>query len=118
MSETHQWNVEIEQVGTITGQIHSSTIYYSGPFPVGTTQVVVDLSVENTGDTEGDIYWQLYEYPGDTQLENLLNEGVILCGIGTGCHVGPLQAVIPVGSGPYPVGVKVWGESETEPSWG
>lgn len=117
MSNTHQWAVQIS-AGQVIGNIHPSSLFFTGPFAPGSTETVMYLAVENTGDTDGNIFWRLYEYPGDA-MEQLIDYGVISCAVGAApCIVGNINATMPSGITTYPLGVKVWGEDESEPSWG
>ena len=116
MSDTHQWEVEIS--GQVIGVIHFSTEYYTGPFDPGSNAIVVDLKVKNTGDKDGNIYWKLFEYPNSPQ-EQLLDSDQIFCAYSSAyCNYGSIMILIPTGLTIYPLGIKVWGEDETEPSWG
>lgn len=117
MSDTHQWEVIIS-AGQVIGVIHFSTEYYTGPFDPGSNAIVVDLKVENTGDEDGFIYWKLFEFPNSSQ-EQLLDNDQIFCASGSAyCNYGPIMITIPTGLTSYPLGIKVWGEDETEPAWG
>jgi len=117
MSDVRQWDIE---VGVVIGKIYfTDSTFYEGPFDPGTNQLVMDLRAYNDGTRAGYVDAALYEYPGDTTKEKLLEkvqwylepkpEGL------TGkwdCYQD-----IPIDITSWPLGIKVWGESETEPIW-
>ena len=116
MSDVHTWNVEI--VGEVIGYIHIDSQFYGGPFNPGELAIVMLLIVGNSGSQDGTVYWKLYEYPGEVN-ENLINSGDIFVTQGGIGFVGDVVATVPVGITLWPLGVKVWGETETEPTaWG
>jgi len=117
MSDTHTWNVSI--AGEVIGVIDAATVYYSGPFEPGQEYVsVADLYVKNTGTMAGKIWIKLYEYPGEA------NEGVVTGPMYTTPDVQPgetrpvlFYVSTPSTPGAWPLGLKVWGDDESEPSW-
>ena len=118
MSDTHQWDVQINVAGEVIGAIHFSTEYYTGPFDPGSNVIVVDLRLENVGTEDGNIYFRLFEYP-NTNDELMLEEDNMFCEHSAAfCNYGPIMILIPTGITSYPLGIKVWGEDESEPSWG
>jgi len=109
----------------IIGKIDfNNSTFYNGPFNPGQTIVkLMDCRVKNTGTQQGMIYCRLYEYPNTTN-QNLimsrnfsLNPGQELT---WDAFTGD-SGVPPIPNDPggtWPLGVKVWGEGEDEPSWG
>ena len=115
MSDVHTWNVEI--VGEVIGYIHTDSQFYVGPFNPGELAIVMRLIVGNSGSQDGTVNWKLYEYPGEND-ENLINSGNIFVTGGQTSDVGNVPASVPIGITLWPLGIKVWGETETEPAWG
>jgi len=107
----------LEGAGEINASILSSSVFYEGPYAPNTQQSLADINIKNIGDAEGKITVKLYEYPG-TDNENYL------FGVATD-NVSPnetyteyLAHIIPSIPGSWPLGIKVFGETEAEPSWG
>lgn len=115
MSDVHTWDVEI--VGEVIGFIDTYSQFYGGPFDPGELAIVMQLVVGNSGSQDGTVNWKLYEYPGEND-ENLINSGNIFVTKGQTSDVGNVVATVPIGITMWPLGIKVWGETETEPSWG
>lgn len=118
MSDTYVWQIEISQAGETIGSIHTNTIYYTGPCTPSENCDILDLTIENIGTIAGNINYKIYEFPGEPE-ENLLTSGSHLIEGGQYLHIGEFIFITPQipGMGFWPLGLKVWGESEEEPLW-
>ena len=118
MSDSHTWNINIEEQIEPVGSIHSNTIYTSGDFPPNTNIEVCDLWIQNTGDGAGLIKWGLYEfYPGGGWIE--LDGGTHSISAGGITHAGSLTGQTPSILGPWNLCIAVWADGyETQPSCG
>lgn len=102
----------------VIGEIDfSQSMFYGGPFNPGqAAQTIAMVRANNIGTTQGNIHIKAYEYPGTINERQIFYNGAFLqSGGGTNFQV---WLDIPNRPGEiWPVGVKVWGESEPEPSW-
>lgn len=122
MSDTHQWDVYIEETGpdVILEINYNASVFKTGPFVPGEQSADLGVvNINNIGTDIGEGYWKVVRFPGET------NEYIMYQGTwtnippGTNVDAAQLWGQIP---DPYPdptmpVGVKVWGEGETEPTW-
>lgn len=114
MSDTHQWNVSIS--GEVIATIDAGE-WRTGPFAPGEFVVLANIVVKNTGSQTGSIYGQSFFYPG--QSNEIKNTKTTKTNIQPGqtWEYNPVASIPAGASGIVPVGVKVWGETENEPSW-
>jgi len=98
--------------------IESQSTFYTGPFAPGSIETLAILAVKNIGTKAGRLHYYMYEYPG-TPNENLIASNSYTPVNPGATHMFP-AITLPVSNtiGTWPLGVKVWGESENEPSWG
>lgn len=96
---------------------------YQRPFEPGKTGLIIsDARIKNTGTQYGNIHWRIYEHP-NTPNENLLSDMFIGFDAGEERTIDAAtgeNGVLPVPNNPggtWPLGIKVWGEGEDEPSW-
>ena len=98
------------------GCISPQSTYYTGPFNPGAEEYIMSVLYGNRDDAgEGIIHYNLYEHP-NTPSENLLQANQRTM------YPGQTETwyqlwTIPNISGPWPLGIKVWGDGETEPTW-
>jgi len=111
------WPYVIEvQAGDVIGDIiESGSTYYTGPFAPGEFQIVANVLIKNIGTMGGILNYNLYQYPGTPQ-ESIVVPNQYYFNAGQQLNVG-FNATIPNIPGQiWPLGIKVWGEGETEPS--
>lgn len=85
------------------------------PFRAGSNAHISDLYVKNIGTKWGYIHINFYLYPG-TDKETLIRKESIRVPGGNFIDRHPVVK-LPNITGVIPIGVKVWGEDEKEPSW-
>ncbi len=85
------------------------------PFTAGRDAHISDLSVKNVGTKWGYIHINFYLYPG-TDKEIIIRKESIRVPGGNSIDRHP-TIKLPSITGIIPIGVKVWGEDEKEPSW-
>jgi len=115
MSDTHQWNVTV--AGDVIGDIiESGSTFYTGPFNPGEFQRVANVLIKNIGTMGGNLHYNLYQYPGTPQESIVVtNQGYFNAGQQLSVD---FNATIPNLPGQtWPLGIKVWSDTETEPSW-
>ena len=115
MSDVHIWNVGV--AGDVIGDIiESDSTFYTGPFDPGQENAnVMLLYYMNTGSMDGTIHCKWCEYP-NTPNESCIDVETTLPP-GTS-HTWNLFRDVPNTPGEiWPMGVKVWGETESEPNW-
>lgn len=112
MSDTHIWNVQI--AGQVVGGISPSSEFLVGPFNPGETVLVTNLVATNEGSMAGMVYIALYAYPGANEQMIYSDSATIEPGQ---THAFPISVTTPAISGQWPLGIKVWGTSESEPSF-
>lgn len=117
MSDTHTWDVSITG-GDVIATIQTGT-WYKGPFTPGELVTLATITIRNDGNTTGDLTGQPFFYPGETNEQPLTKSTKLDIVPGETWRYNP-AATIPIDAPPggiLPVGVKVWGETETEPTW-
>jgi len=102
-------------VGAI-GDILPSSEFYSGPFHPGSYVKIAMCDFGNIGDIKGNITCRLYEYPGQPN-EQVLCEDVVLMYPGAYKRWHIRETIPNLPGQAWPLGIKVWGETESEPSW-
>lgn len=120
MSDTHTWDVIIEQSAgeAIGNMVEEECTWETGPISPGNPiSPACYVRVKNNGAGYGSINMRFYEYP-NTSSEILLDE-IVFTDVAPGEErAGNFHATAPNIEGTYPLGVKVWGDAEGEPSWG
>lgn len=121
MSDVHQWDIEI--IGTVIGTIDYDvyTEFFTGPFDPKASVIVCKIRAWNTGTMSGQVLADLYEYPGEPNEAPITGVGWILDPKAYGGVAGEhaFEVVIPDDpGGKWPLGIKVFGETEVEPTWG
>jgi len=115
MADTHIWVATI--AGMCNAKIDPSSDFYTGPFTPNTRARICDLYVKNAGDVEGRIKIRVYEHPGEP-TEHIIADLITDAPVSPGSTVLiPIDVNIPDKPGDWPLGVKVWCETEAEPSW-
>ena len=115
MGKSNDYTVEGPQEDVIA-TILPSSVFYTGPFPPGLLRLVASVDIKNIGNKTGNIYYKLVEYPNTPDEHQI---------IASQTYLNPGQQTtknhninIPTTPGTWPLGYKVWGETEDEPSWG
>ena len=115
MSGTHIWNVSV--TGDVSSIIRPESAFYPGPFNIGETEEVAHLLIQNVGSIYGLCNCKLVEYPGEANENTLEIWDMPLEPDGIQWYY--ISLLIPSKPGElWPIGIKTWGESETEPPWG
>ena len=106
-------------VGGAIGTILPSSQWYNGPFNPGTTDALVaKLDYKNDGDITGWFHIWLYANPGTANEQFLKQWGTANLSPGQSA-TQQLHVNVPNTPGqPWPLGVKLWSNTEPEPSWG
>lgn len=93
-------------------------IWYPGPFAPNEYAIVANTTILNTGDITGKIYGQVFSNPGqpNEQAGPLSAAGNIPPG-GTWNYIPVHHIPSNQPPGTLTLGLKVWGETEPEPSW-
>ena len=93
--------------------------YYTGPFLAdGSPYVIAKVTIKNTGNKTGTIYGQPFLHPGTPNEQARSKTGKLNIAPGETWQYTPVvsfQTTIPPGT--LPVGIKIWGDTEQEPSW-
>lgn len=116
MSDTYQWVAEIAEEQNVIATIQSGT-WYIGPFSPGEIVLLAKVIVRNDGTTTGKLNGQSFFYPGQPNEQSNTKSGVFDIPPGGTWEYAPVAHIPGDASGILPVGVKVWGETETEPAW-
>ena len=115
MSDVHIWNVDV--AGDVIGDIiESGSTFYTGPFAPGSFSLVASALIKNIGNTGGIMHYNLYEYPGAAN-ENIVVPNSYYFEAGQQLTVGYNATIPDLPGQSWPLGIKVWGESEAEPNW-
>ena len=119
MSDTHIWTATISGVGACNARIDPSSVFYTGPFAPSTRNKICDLYIRNAGNREDRIRIKVYEYPREPR-EQIIADLVTDRPVSPGSMVQvSIELDVPNQPGDWPLGVKVWCETqETEPPWG
>lgn len=96
-------------------RIEPSSEFFTGPFVESTIQLVCNVHVKNYGDVVSSVQLELWEYPGATNQNRVAYWSIPSVAPGETIIRG-FDAEIPPGIS-WPLGVKVWGAGETEPSF-
>jgi len=96
-------------------KIEPSSEFFTGPFAAGTIQTVASVDVTNDGDVAATLQIELWEYPGTTNENRVAYWSIPNLAPGETIIKG-LDVAIPPGT-TWPLGIKVWGVGETEPSF-
>jgi hypothetical protein len=94
-----------------------SGVYHTGPYSAGQLVELAVIQVRNTGNTAGKLYGCSFFNPGQAnEIRNTQSEvNIAANGVWDYHPVAEIPANQQPGS--LPVGVKVWGATETEPGW-
>ncbi|GAI15329.1 unnamed protein product [marine sediment metagenome] len=115
MSDTHKWNVSI--AGDVIGDIiESGSTFYTGPFAPGEFKIVANALIKNIGSMGGILHYNLYQYPGTGQ-ESIVVQNQYFFDAGQQITVGYNATIPNIPGQTWPLGIKVWSETENEPSW-
>ena len=118
MSDTHVWDVEITAVQDVIGVISQNTVFYTGPYEPLSQQMLVQLYIQNTGQLGGYINWKIVEYPNDSPENTLWQDNTYANAGATVLAINFAWQIPDLPGQQWPLGVKVWGETESEPPWG
>lgn len=99
--------------------IDPASMFSTGPFIAQTMQVICDIHARNDGNAAAQVHIGLYAYPGTASESQI---GYLF----TGADVAPggtvqqvFELIVPgEHAHTWPLGVKVWGAGEVEPSFG
>jgi hypothetical protein len=99
--------------------IDPASTFYEGPFIAQTMQILCDVHARNDGNEGAQVHIGLYAYPGTASEAQI---GYLY----TGASVAPggivqqvFELIVPgEHAHTWPLGVKVWGAGEVEPSFG
>jgi len=107
-------------VGTIAEIDYFWSYFNIGPFELGENAYVAFLSVQNVGDETGVIYAKLYQYPGTPNEKEIWTKTSEAPISPENYTISTIFILIEqnLPSFPLSLGVKTWGEDETEPQWG
>jgi len=109
MADTYTWNLYVE--GATVATLDLSKSYLPANIPAN-TDVQLVIYVVNSGSKDGIIYYKLVQNPGAGEqiIGSASKEAA------AGQEIAFTTTInFPVGE--YILGIKVWGEDETEPSW-
>ena len=107
-------------IAPVIGRIHEDSVFHTRPFQGGSSSIrVIDLYIQNIRGGTGQLNTYVYEYPNNQGgTENMIAS----FGTGSippnGVAYIPVNLDIPLMSGAWPLGVKVFGLYEPEPPWG
>lgn len=101
--------------GLVDMQIEPTSEFFTGPFVAGTIQLVCNVHVKNHGTVASSVQIELWEYPGSSPQNRVGYWSIPSLAPGETIIRG-FEVTIPPDT-PWPLGVKVWGGGETEPSW-
>ena len=119
LQDEEQLYIDVASQDVIGEYNESSSDFFSGPFHNQEQgRSVAKVYIKNIGMHEGTLHLCLYEYP-DTPEQNVIFSKEIIVDSGTESHQcvwtdisdGPEQGL-------WPMGLKVWGDTEAEPIWG
>ena len=114
MADTKIFDITISPQLVVTGEIDDADSVIPTTAVAGVATEIT-IATENTGNTEGAIYFELVENP-NTSSQSVVNTQVNQ--VASGDHIlVPTDITFP-SEGTYSLGVKVWGEDEDEPAWG
>lgn len=113
MGKTNDYTVQgIDVIGNID---FINSTFYTGPFNPGSTETIAYLTFKNSGTEDGAIYIKIYENPNTLQETEIYDGNFHLQG---GQTITDLQINVTIPTnGAWPLGIKVWGEGENEPTW-
>ena len=120
MSDTHQWLVQIEWAGeeAVGDILEGDSTWETGPVSPGAPiSPACYVMIKNIGTGSGTVFAAFYEYPG-TAGERQLDAASWQDMLPGEEHAVNFHATAPSTPGSYPLGVKVWGDAEPEPSFG
>lgn len=115
MSDTHIWTIDVS--GDVIGTLLPDSVFYTGPFTPGSQEYIADIHIENTGNMGGIVTIKLVEYPDQPEEADLMVKPIPLAPGGDHLEQ-PFISIPVIPGGQWPLGVKVWGETEAEPAWG
>jgi len=96
-------------------KIEPDSEFFTGPFIAGTMQRVCSIYVRNYGNASAPAHIELWEYP-NTSSQELLGSWITQS-VEPGTTIQrDFEITIPDETY-WPLGVKVWGQGELEPSW-
>jgi len=116
MSDTHQWSIQILGIDVIGDIIEANSTFYTGPFIPGALETIATIQIKNIGEKQGVIQYALYSFPGQAN-ETRLDRGAEVLGIGGTTFIEFNQTIPDIPNEIWPLGIKVWGETESEPGW-
>ena len=114
MAETDIFDIVVTQPSTVIGELD---IPNSSIPTTATAGEAVDISIviDNTGTSEGAIYFELVENPGKSNESSIYTD---VQQVASGGSITEKTSITFPSAGTYELGAKVWGETETEPAWG
>jgi len=96
-------------------KIEPTSIFYDGPFVSGAMEVVCVIDVKNYGNASAPAHIELWEYPNTPSQYRLGYWDTLAVAPGETIQRN-FEIFIPDKTS-WPLGVKVWGIGESEPSW-
>jgi len=115
MAETKIFDIVVTEPTVVTAEIDDANTSIPSTGVVGHT-IPITIAAVNTGNSTGDIYVKFVASP-KTSSEYVINIWT-LSNIEPGVSVAVDASMTPSKAGTFEFGVKVWGETESEPAWG
>ena len=116
MAEAKIFDIVVTQPAVVTAEIDDTHTVIPSTATVG-EEINMTLAAVNTGNTAGDLRIKLVISP-NTSEEATINTWVAY-NIQPGSYGAiPVSGIVINQPGTVEFGVKVWGETESEPSWG
>jgi len=115
MAESYTWQI---QVAPAVPNVIARINYGASTFPteaIAGEPIYVTFAAINIGSDTGNINWKLCLDPG-TANEQVIDSGVFY-DIAPNAWTSKTVSFTIEEEGTYTLGLKVWGEEETEPSW-
>ena len=115
MAETKIFDIAVTQPAVVTAEIDVANTVIPPTAVVGQA-IQITIAAINTGNATGDIYIKFVASP-NTSSEYVIDTRT-LSNVEPGASVAVNESMTPNTAGTFEFGVKVWGQDESEPSWG